>query len=236
MYILEGNIGAGKTTFLSFLKKHLPEVKVHFEPVDNWNSSIYGNSLLANFYENPKRWAYTMETLTMVSRAQQHLEIQKDQHPFLITERSIYSGHYCFAVNGRKNGFFTEIEWNIYNQWINFLINNQFRTPKGFIYLRVNPQVCFERIKLRNRLSEKTTTLSYIKQIHAQHEQFLIEKRDLFESIKNVPVLKLDCDQDFVKNEQALEKLIYKLKNFLEITSSTQIKTEHTEKQLNSNL
>ena len=219
MYILEGNIGAGKTTFLELLSQNIPEIKVHLEPKDNWTKKVFGNSLLSNFYEAPKRWSYTMETLTMISRAQHHLETQNNPNPFTITERSIYSGHYCFAVNGNENGFFTPIEWNIYNKWINFLINSKCQAPKGFIYLKASPEVCFSRIKKRNRLSEKEITLTYIKQIEKQHEKFLIEKQNIFESIKNVPVLVLNSDEDFIKNNQALEKHIYKVKNFLEETS-----------------
>ena len=77
MYLLEGNIGVGKSTFLKLVKEHLPELKVLTEPVDNWNNLIYGQSLLENFYKQPKRWAYTLETLTMICRAQDHILQQK---------------------------------------------------------------------------------------------------------------------------------------------------------------
>ena len=84
-------------------------------------------------------------------------------------------------------------------------------------------------------LSEKDITLSYIKQIDIQHDKFLIEKHDVFENIKNVPILTLDCNKDFENNEQELQKHIYKLKNFLEETSIKQlqlnkIQFEETEK------
>ena len=63
MYIVEGNIGAGKSTFLQLIDTHMPDVSVALEPVNNWQNQIYGQSLLTNFYKNPKPWAYTLETL-----------------------------------------------------------------------------------------------------------------------------------------------------------------------------
>ena len=106
MYILEGNIGAGKSTFLTLLAKHLPHICVTLEPMHNWQKQIYGQSLLANFYQDPKRWAYTLETLAMFCRVREHMEEQKKEDTIQITERSIYSGHYCFAQNDYESGFF----------------------------------------------------------------------------------------------------------------------------------
>ena len=216
MYVLEGNIGVGKTTFLDLLNKNFPEIKVFLEPTGNWTKTVYGQSLLANFYKEPSRWAYTMETLTMVCRVQNHINDQNKSNQRFIVERSIYSGHYCFALNGYENGYFSEIEWSVYKKWVNFLINKRCNPPHGFIYLKASPEVCFERIKKRNRFSEKDITLAYIKQIEKYHDQFLEEKRNIFENLKNIPVLVLDCDEDFTENEQNMQKLIFKVKKFLE--------------------
>src|SRR3989337_1493014 len=99
MYILEGNIGAGKSTFLRLIKEHMPEIDVSFEPVHNWQKKVYGQSLLANFYQYPKRWAYTLETFAMICRVIEHLKDQSRCYQKKIIERSIYSGHYCFTLN-----------------------------------------------------------------------------------------------------------------------------------------
>lgn len=226
MYILEGNIGVGKTTFLELLSKNLPEIKTFYEPLDNWNKKVYGQSLLANFYKDPKRWAYTMETLTMMSRVKQHLTDQLNQNQKFVVERSIYSGHYCFALNGYQHGFFTEIEWEVYTQWVNFLVNQKCSTPHGFIYLKASPDICFSRIQHRNRLSEKDITLSYIKQLDEHHDNFLVKKEEIFENLKNVPTLVLDCNKDFIQNEQVLNTHLYKVKKFIEQTNEKTAKTQ----------
>lgn len=218
MYILEGNIGAGKSTFLSLLKKHKPDLEVITEPVEDWSKQTYGQSLLANFYQDTPRWAYTLETLTMICRARDHMHEQDATDPNRIFERSIYSGHYCFARNSYESGCMLKVEWNIYNQWANFLIHQQCSPPLGFIYLKASPEVCFSRVQKRNRSSESALTLEYMKQVDFWHDYFLIEKKEVSSIIKHVPVLTLDCNQDFVDNPENMEQHAKEVTLFLEKT------------------
>ncbi len=200
MYIVEGNIGAGKSTFLKLIQACLPHISVILEPVESWQNKIGGQSVLANFYENPQRWAYTMETLTMIGRVQEHLKAQEHPNPFRLMERSIYSGHYCFATNGYQTGFLTELEWKLYLSWFNFLITDKCKVPHGFIYLRVDPEVAYERIQKRQRSDESAISLDYIKQIHQCHENFLLEKINVLQELVATPVLVLDCNAEFEKD------------------------------------
>jgi deoxyadenosine/deoxycytidine kinase len=226
MYIVEGNIGVGKTTFLSLIKKHCPEIEIVPEPVEAWNKLEFGESLLDNFYKDTSRWAYTLETFTMMRRTKDHIGEQNNSNPNRLFERSIYSGHYCFAKNCYETGHLSALEWNIYNQWADFLIHKQCKPPLGFIYLKASPQICFERVKKRNRPSEKALTLAYIKQIEASHDKFLIEKKDVAPIIKQVPVLTLNCDKDFLDDEANMITHAKKLSMFLAQTQaiSTQMR------------
>src|SRR5579872_5169822 len=112
MYLVEGNIGAGKSTFLGLLARHLTYTSVCFEPREQWQHED-GQSLLSLFYQDPKRWAYTMETVAMIWRVRNHLLEQKNAHPFRIMERSVYSGHYVFAYNDYAQGYLTKLEWEL---------------------------------------------------------------------------------------------------------------------------
>jgi deoxyadenosine/deoxycytidine kinase len=215
MYIVEGNIGVGKSTFLKLISQNLSGVKVLPEPTENWTGQVFGQSLLDNFYKDPKRWAYTLETLAMICRARDHIREQEKNLTNLVMERSIYSGHYCFALNGYQSGFFTDLEWKIYNEWVDFLLTKKCQAPLGFIYLKADPEMCMKRIQKRSRISETSISLDYIKQIHHWHEKFLIQKENLNENLKNVPVLVLDCNQDFVDNKQNLLQHIASLNVFL---------------------
>lgn len=219
MYILEGNIGAGKTTFLHMLEKALPMVSVGYEPVDDWQHKVHGASLLANFYTNPHRWAYSMETFTMLSRVRDHLRDQEWSSPFRVIERSIYSGYYCFALNSFRSNFLIPLEWEMYKAWFNFLIPGKCKPPHGFIYLRVTPSVAYDRIKKRSRSAESTIPLSYLEQIHQTHEDFLIHKKDVMPEIKDTPVLVLDCDQDFEHDPAVFQAMVQQVKTFIEQTA-----------------
>lgn len=203
---------------MSLLKKQCSDLEVITEPVEDWSKQTYGQSLLANFYQNTPRWAYTLETLTMFCRARDHMQEQKTTSPNRIFERSIYSGHYCFARNSYESGCMLKLEWRIYNQWANFLIHQECSPPIGFIYLKASPEACFSRVQKRNRSSEAAITLDYMKQIDFWHDHFLINKKEVSPTLSNIPVLTLDCNQDFLNNPENMRRHAERVKAFLEKT------------------
>lgn len=201
MFIIEGTIGAGKSTFLHLLKKYIPNITTADEPLNAWSSDDIEKSLLAKFYKSQERWAYTIETTAMMTRVRQHITQSNYPNNYHVMERSIYSGHYVFALNGLKNGSFSKMEWGLYLKWFEFLINQKCKPPRGFIYLRVSPNIAYKRIKIRSRSAEKNISLEYLNQIHEHHEQFLINKENILPELKRVPVLVLDCNKEFEHNE-----------------------------------
>jgi len=232
MYIVEGNIGAGKSTFLKLLAQHVPHVSVVQEPVYDWQNKIYGQSLLENFYQQPQRWAYTFETLTMMCRVKEHMHLQETPATTLICERSIYSGFYCFAQNSFDSGFLTQLEWSMYCDWFSFLVPNNCIKPQGFIYLQADPTICYERVKKRSRSAEDTISLEYISQIHRRHEEFLLTHRDQFNAVAHVPVLVLDVSQEFEGDMVHFANLSKQLQEFIiatqtEKTPAKQLHIQH---------
>lgn len=221
MYIIEGNIGAGKSTFLKLAQEKIADITVALEPLQNWQGIGDGQSLLANFYQDPKRWAYTFETLTLMSRVREQLHQQSQNSNNQLVERSIYSGYYCFAQNCYNQGFMSTLEWHIYSQWFNFLLRNKCAVPRGFIYLRVAPEVAYERIKKRNRTGESSISLEYLQQVHEKHEAFLIHKKGILPHISKVPVLVLECAQEFEQNEAKLHEHLALVQQFIKNTQPT---------------
>lgn len=214
MFIVEGNIGTGKTTMLEAIKKYLPQLSVQLESVANWQKTDNGQSILQQFYNDPQRWAYTMEISSLTTRIPEHFALQKNKNCTQIIERSIYSGLHCFAYNGYKSNFLQKVEWEIFKQWFDFAIRNC-EAPQGFIYLQADPEISFERAKKRNRTEESTLSLDYIKQIHERHEDFLIRKRNIHNSIKDCPVLVLDCNKDIALEPMALNANLQKIEQFI---------------------
>lgn len=218
MYIIEGNIGAGKSTFLQLLGQQFPALSVALEPLNDWQKKVYGQSLLANFYQQPKRWAYTLETLAMTCRVREHIAHQADSTKVHVVERSIYSGHYCFTKNSYESGFMTNLEWQLYSSWFNLLIPGKCKTPNGFIYLQVDPEIAYERVKKRNRLTEKQLSLAYLRLLETKHDEFLIQKKDLLKELQNVPVLTLNCNKEFETDLEQRELLFAQVQEFIEKT------------------
>ncbi len=214
MFIVEGTIGAGKSTFLKLLATAINNIVIKLESVDNWQHKEYGQSLLAQFYENPHRWAFTFETFTMKQRVYEYLKENTHIHPLFI-ERSIFSGHYVFARNSFESGFLTATEWHIYQEWFTFLTKQSIQ-PTGFIYLKLDPAVAYERIKKRNRTAEASLPLDYLHQIDYRHEQFLIQKEQVASYVKQVPVLVLDCNDEFEENPQQFKKHCDAVVNFMQ--------------------
>lgn len=215
MFILEGTIGAGKSTLLRLLQENIPDISIAHEPLESWSSENTEKSLLAKFYESQARWAYTIETTTMMTRVRQHIRESASTQKFHVMERSIYSGHYCFALNGFKTNAFTQMEWELYLQWFQYLIPGKCKPPQGFIYLRVHPDIAYQRIQKRARSSEEKLPREYLQQIHEHYEAFLIEKKDVLSELIAVPVLTIDCNEDFEHSQPERAKLLQRISRFM---------------------
>ena len=216
MFILEGNIGAGKSTLLRFIGMRMRDVEVAFEPLQQWQSRQQSQSLLAHFYTNPQRWAYTIETMTLMCRVHSH---RRDQErpllPRLIIERSVYSGYYCFAANGYEQGFMTPTEWHMYSEYFSFLVAGVCRPPKGFIYIRTDPAISHKRIMQRSRGDETGISQEYLEQIHTKHDDYLLNKKSVLPELANVPVLVLDANDEFETSDAVLTRHLDLIEQFV---------------------
>lgn len=211
-FVLEGNIGAGKSTFLKKIGDYL-EVQLVFEPHQKWQELVGKESILDKFYTNPARWAYTFQTYTFVTRMKTMQEhAQYNTAGIQVLERSVYSDR-CFAQTAYENGFMSELEWYMYQEWFNWFVATYAPKPAGFIYLRTEPEVCYKRLKYRNRQEEVGVPLEYLQQIHNKHDAWLLEKG--FPGQEFAPVLRLDCNEDFEANIAEFERHLVRIIDFL---------------------
>ena len=63
------------------------------------------------------------------------------------------------------------------------------------VYIRTDPDKCYERIHLRAREGEELIPLAYLEECHRYHEEFLDKDRGLFKE-----QLVLDGNQDIYQN------------------------------------
>ena len=171
-FVVEGNIGAGKSTFLKVINTFL-NAQVVYEPHEKWQN-VQGENLLDRFYTDTHRWAYTFQTYAFITRV---LEREKaalnNTHPFQILERSVFSDRYCFAKNCFELGLMNALEWKLYQEWFTWLVDTYTVKPSGFIYMQTDPKVCYKRLLKRNRSEEGGVTLEYLELLHDKHERWL---------------------------------------------------------------
>ncbi len=215
-FIVEGNIGSGKSTFLKMLKQYL-NIQMVLEPHEQWQSiGGEGDNLLDLFYKDPKRWAYSFQTYAFVSRImvqQSHARMQN--YAVQVLERSVFSDRYCFAYNCYELGYMNALEWQLYQTWFSWLVDTYVPKPDGFIYLRTKPEVCYERLQKRDRHEESSVSLDYINTIHQKHESWLIDKKDLSAQMEQIPILVLDCDSEFESDLQEQQRHVESVSSFI---------------------
>ncbi len=171
-FIIEGNIGSGKTTLINKLKeKNIYEVIE--EPVDVW-LSITGDdnkNLLGLFYEDPQRYAYLFQTMVFKTRLQSLDKPQEKDIRF--SERSIWTDKFVFGISCIESGKMNKLEKNCYNTWFDWLEEKFNPTPDGIIYVQTSPEKCLERIKSRHRLEEDSIPIDYLKELHDRHNNWI---------------------------------------------------------------
>lgn len=224
--VVEGNIGAGKSTFLRLLNTYL-DIQPVFEPHQKWQN-VDGENLLDKFYKDTNRWAYTFQTYAFVSRVIEHANSLKSAtKSVLVLERSVFSDRYCFAKNSFEMGVMNSLEWQLYKEWFAWLVYQYATLPTGFIYLQTDPNICYDRMKVRSRSEESTVSLEYLKMLHEKHENWLVKKTGVDESVRGIPVLILQCNEDFEHNISEQIKHVQKIVDFFNIQSA--LKMNHTE-------
>ena len=190
---VEANIGSGKTTFLDILKDNYNTIK---EPLDEWLKLTDGKeNILDKFYKDPDRWAYTFQMETFMSRIQSIKENEiKDIN---IIERSIYTDMNCFASLAHENGHIQELEWKLYKKWFNWLDDSFDVKADGYIYIKTDPKISYNRIAKRSRTEESSIPLKYLEQVNQKHQQWLNSTK--------TPVLILDGNQEFESNNLIID-------------------------------
>jgi len=174
MILLEGNIGAGKTTVGKTLAAS-GEFGFIEEPTSAWREGFASN-LLQMFYSDSKRWAFTFQICAFITRAKTWQEIlEMTDHSRVVLERSIFCDRYIFAKNCHRTGLMTETEFQLYCGMWDFLVDNYCVEPDLILYLRTPAAVCLERIQARKREEEAGIPLEYLRQLEELHDEWLMD-------------------------------------------------------------
>jgi len=122
---IQGNIGGGKSTFLTHLKtlyKDKPNICFLQEPVEEWLSmcDTNGTSILELFYADQSKYAFTFQMMAYISRLAILKKAFNSGYDIIISERSLETDRNIFEKMLYHDDKITHIEHQIYSKW--FLI------------------------------------------------------------------------------------------------------------------
>jgi deoxyadenosine/deoxycytidine kinase len=190
IYALEGNIGAGKSTIMKIISNQFHDVEFVEEPVKQWQN-LNGCNLLDSFYSDPKRWGFSFEFFSMLTKIQALLKAADSDKPIIIIERSILSNK-VFMDLSNDLGKLDKMEYAMLINTYNFYLENVYPQIAGIIYLDTPVDECIRRITKRNRGEECTIEKSYLNSIK--------EKMDEMCNSSTMIVIRIDgmydCERD----------------------------------------
>jgi deoxyadenosine/deoxycytidine kinase len=193
LVIVEGLIGAGKSTLTTHLQELFPEASSYQEPDEVADRNPY----LQDFYLDMPRWALTMQLHLLTTRAAMQREGQQQALSFC--DRSVY-GDACFARMLLKEGILTQREFRTYQQAHKELCLG-LQKPDLCILLDVHPHKALHRIQKRyqdrpGRQKESAITLPYLQALQEELEVMATHLKEL-----GVPVMRFDYNNDFQMSE-----------------------------------
>lgn len=162
--VVEGNIGAGKTSLTQMIAAEF-NARLILEEFSE-------NPFLPKFYKNPERYAFPLELSFLAARYQQLKSELETRDLF----KTLTISDYYFMkslIFARVN--LAEEEFKLYRQLFHIIYQSLPR-PDLFVYLHATPRRLIENIRKRGRDYEKEITHEYLHQI--QEGYFYFFKRE----------------------------------------------------------
>ncbi len=193
--VIEGNIGAGKTSLCHKLAQEL-DAKLILEQFTD-------NPFLPLFYKNPDRYAFPVELFFMTERHKQLQEflLKRELFQQYTISDYIFSKTLLFAGQNLSGD-----EFRLFQSLFGTL-NASFPKPDLLVYLHRPVEELQENIGKRNRSYESEIPNDYLKKIQqAYFDFFRIQK-------EQIPVLLLEVSgMDFINSEKDYEAIKETLK------------------------
>jgi len=188
--VIEGNIGAGKTTLATRIAEQF-EAHLILE-------RFADNPFLPKFYLDPDKYSFPLELSFLASRYKQLNEELGPQDLFrTFTVADYYfMKSLVFAASTLKGD-----EYNLYRQ-IFYIIYSSLPRPDIYVYLHLSTGRLLENIRKRGRDYEQSITSDYLQKIQDSYFTF-------FKQNPENKYLVLDINNlDFVTNRSHFLKLI----------------------------
>ena len=186
--LIEGNIGAGKTTYLKYIEYELKRKEkdimcsVLYEPVDKWLNLNNNYDLLDMFYKESDNYIaadlqiYIILTM-MKNHWEAHIKHNNNNQQIILMERSVLTGVECFAKVLNSRGKIHDRLYDILKEGVKQM---HMLKPDHIIYLKINHvPMLMDRISKRGRECEQTNansnilTEKYLKDLNDAYDDFM---------------------------------------------------------------
>lgn len=191
--VIEGNIGAGKTT-LAYKIAHDFGGQLVLE-------HFADNPFLPRFYQDRSRYAFPVEMSFLADRYQQFTEntSQLDLFTsFMVTDYYIFKSLIFAQIT------LQEEEFKLYRKIFNFMYQ-EVKKPDLYVYLHQSTERLLENIKKRGREYERDIPAAYLEDVNKGYLEFIKTHLDLNTLVIDVSAL------DFVRNEEDYQYILDKI-------------------------
>ena len=188
--VIEGNIGAGKTTLATRIAEQFNAQLIleHFAD----------NPFLPKFYSDPEKYSFPLELSFLASRYKQ---LKEELVPQDLFKSFSIADYYFMKSLVFAASTLTGDEYNLYRQ-IFYIIYGSVPKPDIYVYLHLSPERLLQNIERRGRNYEKSITKEYLQKIQDSYFSF-------FKQNPENKYLVIDVnDIDFVANERHYTKVI----------------------------
>ena len=188
--VIEGNIGAGKTTLASRIAEQFNAQLIleHFAD----------NPFLPKFYSDPEKYSFPLELSFLASRYKQ---LKEELVPQDLFKSFSIADYYFMKSLVFAASTLTGDEYSLYRQ-IFYIIYGSLPKPDIYVYLHLSPERLLQNIERRGRNYEKSITKEYLQKIQDSYFSF-------FKQNPENKYLVIDVnDIDFVADERHYTKVI----------------------------
>jgi deoxyadenosine/deoxycytidine kinase len=188
--VIEGNIGAGKTSLCQKIAGDMSSKLILEQFADN--------PFLPKFYKNPDRYSFPLELSFLADRYNQ---LKKNLDSFDLFSELIVSDYFFMKSLIFSSSTLQEDEYKLYRQLFD-IIYSQLPKPDLYVYLHKSVENLIKNIRFRGREYEQEISFEYLKSIENGYFNF-------FKQQNQMKIVLIDTNNiDFVNNEDDYQKLV----------------------------
>lgn len=187
--VIEGNIGAGKTTLATRISEEYNARLILERFADN--------PFLPKFYKDPDKYSFPLELSFLASRYKQ---LKEELVPQDLFRAFTIADYYFMKSLVFASSTLSGDEFILYRQ-IFYIIYGSLPKPDIFVYLHMSPDRLLHNIRKRGRNYEASITRDYLQKIQESYFNFFRQNPD-------IKYLVIDIENiDFVASEDDYRKI-----------------------------